>query len=85
MVLPKQSRAARALLGWTQARLATAAAVGLSTVKNYEGELRDTKPANLDSIHRALENAGVEFIPAKNGKGVGVRLREEKMAVVGRS
>jgi len=26
---------------------------------------------------RALEDAGVEFIPAKNGKGVGVRLRED--------
>jgi hypothetical protein len=26
------------------------------------------------AIRRALEDAGVEFIPAKSGKGVGVRL-----------
>jgi hypothetical protein len=27
---------------------------------------------------RALEDAGVEFIPAKSGNGVGIRLRDEK-------
>jgi hypothetical protein len=32
---------------------------------------------NLAAIRRALEEAGVEFITAKNGKGVGVRLRVE--------
>jgi len=30
-----------------------------------------------DGIRRALEDAGVEFIPAKGGKGVGMRLRVE--------
>jgi hypothetical protein len=29
------------------------------------------------AIRRALEDAGVEFIPAKSGKGVGVRLKVE--------
>jgi transcriptional regulator with XRE-family HTH domain len=77
-ILPQQSRAARGLLNWTLADLAVAASLGLSTVKNFENSLRDTTPANLIAIRRALEDAGVEFIPAKNGKGVGVRLREEK-------
>jgi transcriptional regulator with XRE-family HTH domain len=76
-ILPKQSRAARGLLNWTLADLSGAASLGLSTVKNFENALRDTTPANLLAIRRALEDAGVEFIPAKNGKGVGVRLREE--------
>jgi hypothetical protein len=31
----------------------------------------------LAAIRRALEYGGVEFIPAKNGKGIGVRLREQ--------
>jgi hypothetical protein len=75
-ILPTQSRAARGLLDWTQTDLAKAATLGLSTVKNFEGSIRDTTPANLLAIIRALEAAGIEFIPAKNGKGIGVRLRE---------
>jgi hypothetical protein len=35
-------------------------------------------PNNLAAICQALEDAAVEFLPAKNGKGVGVRLREDK-------
>ena len=31
--------------------------------------------ANTEAIIRALENAGIEFIP-ENGGGVGVRLRD---------
>lgn len=76
-VLPRQSRAARELLGWTQADLAEAATLGLATVKNFESERRETTAANLKAIQRALEEAGVELIPAKGGKGVGVRLRED--------
>jgi transcriptional regulator with XRE-family HTH domain len=75
-ILPKQSRAARGLMNWTLADLADASSLSLSTVKNFENSLRDTTPANLIAIRRALEVAGVEFIPAKSGKGVGVRLRE---------
>jgi transcriptional regulator with XRE-family HTH domain len=71
---PNQCRAGRGLLDWTQADLADAAGVGLSTIKNFEGERRVTTAANLAAIRKALEDAGVEFIPARNGKGVGVRL-----------
>jgi transcriptional regulator with XRE-family HTH domain len=77
-ILPMQSRAARGLLDWTLADLAKAATLGLSTVKNFESGIRETTPANLIAIVRALEDAGVEFIPAKNGKGIGVRLREDQ-------
>ncbi|WP_340672504.1 helix-turn-helix transcriptional regulator [Bradyrhizobium ottawaense] len=75
-ILPRQSRAARELLGWTQADLAGAATLGLATIKNFESERRETTLANLKAIQRALEEAGVELIPARGGKGVGVRLKD---------
>jgi transcriptional regulator with XRE-family HTH domain len=71
-----QVRAARALLGWNQADLAAAAKISLPTVKRYETGTRTPIPAIMSAVRRALEDAGVEFIPAKNGRGVGVRLRE---------
>jgi transcriptional regulator with XRE-family HTH domain len=74
----KQSRAARGLLGWTQQSLADAANVSLATIQFFETSKREPIPNNLAAIRRALEEAGVEFIPAKNGKGIGVRLREEQ-------
>jgi transcriptional regulator with XRE-family HTH domain len=73
-----QVRAARSLLDWTQADLAAAAKIALPTVKRYETGVRTPIPAIMAAIRRALEAAGVEFIPAKSGKGVGVRLREDK-------
>jgi hypothetical protein len=39
---------------------------------------RDPWPDNLAAMRRALEEAGVEFIPAKSGKGVGVKLSDER-------
>jgi transcriptional regulator with XRE-family HTH domain len=72
-----QIRAARSLLGWTQADLAAAAEIALPTVKRYETGVRTPIPVIMAAIRRALEDAGVEFIPAKSGKGVGVRLRDQ--------
>jgi transcriptional regulator with XRE-family HTH domain len=72
----KQSRAARGLLKWSQRQLADKSGVGLSTVAEFENDKREPWADNLSAIHHALEAAGVEFIPAKSGKGVGVRLRE---------
>jgi transcriptional regulator with XRE-family HTH domain len=74
----KQSRAARGLIGWSQQQLAGAASVSLATIQLFETNKREPIPNNLTAIRRALESAGVEFIPARNGKGVGVRLREDQ-------
>jgi transcriptional regulator with XRE-family HTH domain len=74
----KQSRAARGLLKWSQRKLADESGVGLSTVAEFENDKRDPWPDNLAAMRRALDTAGVEFIPAKSGKGVGVRLREDQ-------
>jgi transcriptional regulator with XRE-family HTH domain len=70
----KQSRAARGLLGWSQQKLADAANVSLATIQLFETNKRQPIPNNLTAIRRAFED-GVEFIAAKGGKGIGVRLR----------
>jgi transcriptional regulator with XRE-family HTH domain len=70
---PAQCRAGRALLDWTQPKLAGAACLGLSTIVDFErGRRALSKPA-VAAIHAALESAGVEFT---NGKRPGVRLRK---------
>jgi transcriptional regulator with XRE-family HTH domain len=74
----KQSRAARGLLKWSQRQLADASGVALSTVADFENDKREPWLGNLAAMRLALEDAGVEFIPAKSGKGVGVRLREDQ-------
>lgn len=74
---PKQSRAARSLLGWSQQQLAESAGVALATIQFFESNKREPIGNNLHAIAKALEQAGVEFIPAKNGKGFGVRLSAE--------
>lgn len=72
----QQLRAARAILRWTAQNVADAARVGVATVRRaelQEGALGVTA-ANEAAIQRALEAAGIEFIP-QNGGGAGVRMR----------
>ena len=69
-----QCRAARALIKWSQTQLATQSGVALSTVADFENDKREPRNDNLTAMCKALQTAGIEFIPAKNGKGVGVRL-----------
>jgi transcriptional regulator with XRE-family HTH domain len=74
ILTPDQCRAARGLLAWSQDQLAKRARVGNSTVRDFEKGRRVPLDENITAIRRALEDAGVEFIPAKSGKGAGVRL-----------
>ncbi|MGA7972781.1 MAG: helix-turn-helix transcriptional regulator [Pseudolabrys sp.] len=73
----RQIKAARALLAWSQDRLAEAAGVSVPTIKRLEaqdGPLGGRSDTEF-KIRTALESAGVEFID-ENGGGAGVRLRK---------
>ena len=74
MIDPRQCRAARALLDWTQDELAKRTGLSAVTVRSFErgGEMRGS---NRNLIRMTLEAAGVQFIP-ENGGGAGVRLRD---------
>jgi predicted transcriptional regulator len=77
MISSDQIRAARALLSVNQTKLAEWASISVATVKRIEAttEIRGAADT-LWKIQRALEEAGVEFIPAEAGRGPGVRLRD---------
>jgi transcriptional regulator with XRE-family HTH domain len=75
IISPSQCRAARAILDMTQTKLAELAALGLSTVVDFEKSRREVSPDAIDALRRALEKAGVQFI-ARNGGGPGLRLRK---------
>lgn len=74
---PAQCRAARGLIDWSQSDLASAANVGLSTLRNFEAGRSVPMANNLSAIRGALEAVGVIFVP-ENGEGPGVRLRKER-------
>ena len=72
----RQIAAARALLGLSQQDLATAARISVPTLRRMEAA-EGPAPGivnNVEAVRRALEVAGIEFIP-QNGAGPGLRLR----------
>lgn len=73
LMTPGQCRGARALLDMTQPELALAAALGLSTIVDFERARRPVSKDTAQAIRGALERAGVVFID-ENGGGPGVRL-----------
>ena len=67
-----QIRAARALLGWDQARLAKEADVSVITIKRLEAAEHEL-PGRYETVmkvKRAVENAGVEFLGGGDRIGV---------------
>jgi transcriptional regulator with XRE-family HTH domain len=79
MMEAAQIKAARALLGIGQVELSKLAGVGLTTLKRIELSDEITGSARtLWKIQKALEAAGVEFIPEEDGKGAGVRLKQSR-------
>ena len=76
MVSTRQVKAARALLGWSQADLAHHSGVSEPTIarlESAEGELGGRGSTGI-KIVAAITDAGIEFIP-ENGGGAGVRLK----------
>jgi transcriptional regulator with XRE-family HTH domain len=74
-----QCRAARALLDWTQDRLAEQSSVSKKTIADFEAGRRVPYDRTLIDIQKAFEDGGIEFIP-QNGKGDGVRFKERRGA-----
>ncbi len=60
---PEHIRAARALLAWSQADLARAASVAVSTVADFERGLRTPVPNNAQAMKDAIEAQGISFLP----------------------
>jgi transcriptional regulator with XRE-family HTH domain len=77
MITPAQSRAARALLDWTQEDLAKAAHLGLSTIRDFEKGRRTPTHNNLLGIKTALESGGVIFLKQREGY-IGLEIHEKQ-------
>lgn len=88
MITSQQMRAARALLGLDQRRLAELAGLSLPTIQRMEssnGQVRGVVET-LVKVITALEGAGIELLgenAPSTGVGRGVRLRETAMGKSG--
>ena len=76
MITPRQIRAARALLDWSQQQLANKAIVSLDAFARLEND--DPRASTLSAIETAFAKAGIEFLP-RDIKGECVRLKSPKM------
>ena len=77
MIVAKQVKAARVLLAMSQRYLAWRSDLSIPTIQRMEasdGPVRGNSQ-NVWKLQNALEEAGIEFIEATNGRGPGVRLR----------
>lgn len=76
MITGTQIRAGRALLAWSQSRLAEAADVSLPTIKRIEAFGNEVSGAarTNEKVRLALEAAGIVFIDDDAAGGRGVRL-----------
>jgi transcriptional regulator with XRE-family HTH domain len=74
-----QIRAARALLGWSQGKLARVAGIGLTTLQRIEQNEGVVKGnfSTILKIQKALEKAGILFTDNDAGE-IGVRLQTSK-------
>jgi predicted transcriptional regulator len=77
MITPRQIRAARALLGWSQQQLADKAIVSLNALTRLEKGKVDSRVSTVAAIEKALTKSGIEFLPIDT-KGEGVRFRSPK-------
>jgi predicted transcriptional regulator len=78
MITPRQIRAARALLGWSQQELADRAILSLNAVTRLEKGKVDSRVRTLTAIEKVLTKAGIDFLPAGD-RGEGVRLRSPRI------
>jgi transcriptional regulator with XRE-family HTH domain len=72
MITAAQCRSARTLRSWSLAKLASASGVSEAVIDDFELERRQPDATSLDALQRALEGAGIAFLP-----GGDVRLPHE--------
>jgi predicted transcriptional regulator len=71
MITARQTRAARALLGWSQETLADKALVSLTALKRLESESGlKVHESTRDQVRRMLEEHGIVFLSSDQGEGV---------------
>lgn len=71
MITARQTRAARALLGWNQETLADKALVSLTALKRLEsGSGLAVHESTRDQVRRTLEEAGIVLLSSDRGEGV---------------
>ena len=75
---PEQIRAARAMLGWSQQKLASESKVGRTTVFRIERGEDDANNASRAKLQSTLEGHGVDFLPPEGDRGEGIRLTRLK-------
>ena len=61
MISPRQVKAARALLDWTQTDLAKASGLHLNAINKLEKGLSEPRSATMERIRNACETAGIRF------------------------
>ncbi len=75
-ILPEQCRAARGLLNWTQARLASLAGVSRSTIKDFECNRHSLHRSTEEQLIEAFDRGGIRLLfQDGRGSGVGVCLK----------
>jgi len=77
---PQTCRAARSLLGLSQAELGERAGVTMLTVRNYESEKTEPSYKTWRAIRTALEKGGIIFLDEDDNLGPGVRLKKVRGA-----
>jgi transcriptional regulator with XRE-family HTH domain len=73
---PEQCRAARGLLGWTQAELAARADVHSATVRGFENMKKVPQRASIAVMRRIMEENRVRFEERDGAVGVWLALQD---------
>jgi hypothetical protein len=81
LITPAQSRAGRALVGWSVAQLAEATAIPADRIEQFEAETLSPAVDCQRAVRTALEANGVLFLPEQSSVGVGVRLKFPRLTV----
>lgn len=75
-ICASQTKAARAMLGWSQEELAQVTGLSVNTIRNFEmGYI--PRGSTAEVIRRTLENAGMEFLDCE-----GIKRRSDDVKII---